>query len=232
VQVPAQPLLLLGAGVDEVVAVVREQPDVERPSVQVRSGEVLDSLAQRRPGHAEGVDRVGLAALPGRAASARHVLGRDPHDPLAAGDEEALEGARHVPAVLERPDPLAIEPAGPPQELAEASLARRRRQLPAGAGGEGVDRRAGVGLLVRVRADHDHVHRPFNLTTKRTPADTSHSGPMPSSYQVTPAVLGRRRATQHRSVTPTGRQKVNESARRRPENQPQRSDVTAQTQRL
>jgi hypothetical protein len=33
--------------------------------------------------------------------------------------------------------------------------------------------------------------------TKRTPADTSHSGLAPSSYQVTPVVLGQRRATRH-----------------------------------
>ena len=51
---------------------------------------------------------------------------------------------------------------------------------------------------------------------------------MPRSYQVRPAILGRRRATKHASVRPAGRQKVNESARRQPENQPRRSDVTAQ----
>jgi hypothetical protein len=40
-------------------------------------------------------------------------------------------------------------------------------------------------------------------------------------------VLGRRRATRHSVGQTTGRQKVNESARRQPENQPERSDVTA-----
>ena len=59
--------------------------------------------------------------------------------------------------------------------------------------------------------------------TKRTPADKSHSGLVPSSYQVTPVVLGRRRATRHPVGQTTGRQKVNESARRQPENQPQRA---------
>jgi hypothetical protein len=37
VQVPAQPLLILGAGAHEIVAVIREQADIERPSVQMRS---------------------------------------------------------------------------------------------------------------------------------------------------------------------------------------------------
>jgi hypothetical protein len=52
---------------------------------------------------------------------------------------------------------------------------------------------------------------------------------MPRSYQVTPEVLGRRRATQARPVRPGTRHRRLESARRQPENQPQRSDVTAQT---
>jgi hypothetical protein len=34
------------------------------------------------------------------------VLGGDPHDPLPAGDQEPLEGARQVPTVLDRPHPL------------------------------------------------------------------------------------------------------------------------------
>jgi hypothetical protein len=55
---------------------------------------------------------------------------------------------------------------------------------------------------------------------------------MPRSYQVTPKVLGRRRATQALSVRPASRHSSLESARRRPENQPQRSDVTAQTRAI
>jgi hypothetical protein len=65
---------------------------------------------------------------------------------------------------------------------------------------------------------------------KRISADSSHSGRMPRSYQVTPKVLGRRRATQPLQVRPAGRRAVSESARRQPENQPDGSDVTAQTQ--
>src|ERR1039458_6612237 len=54
---------------------------------------------------------------------------------------------------------------------------------------------------------------------------------MPRSYQVTPAVLGRRRATQALPVRPSSRRSSRESARRQPENQPDRTDVTAQTPR-
>ena len=54
-------------------------------------------------------------------------------------------------------------------------------------------------------------------------------GAMPRSYQVTPKVLGRRRATKGIQARPTGRRDTLESARRQPENKPQRPDVSAQT---
>ena len=50
---------------------------------------------------------------------------------------------------------------------------------------------------------------------------------MPRSYQVTPAVLGRRRATQALPVRPSSRRSSRESARRPPENQPDKPDVAA-----
>ena len=53
-------------------------------------------------------------------------------------------------------------------------------------------------------------------------------GAMPRSYQVTPKVLGRRRATEAMPVKPDGRRGTRESAHRQPENQPQRPDDTAQ----
>ena len=65
-----------------------------------------------------------LPALARRAASAGHVLRRDPHDPLAAGDQKPLKRAGHVPAVLDRPHPLWVERSRPAQQLAEAALAR------------------------------------------------------------------------------------------------------------
>jgi hypothetical protein len=71
---PARPLLVLGAGGDEILAMVRQKPDVERALIPVGFPQRLESLAQRRPGDAERVDRVGLAALAGCAASAGHCL--------------------------------------------------------------------------------------------------------------------------------------------------------------
>jgi hypothetical protein len=48
------------------------------------------------------------------------------------------------------------------------------------------------------------------------PADTPQSGRLPRSYQVTPAILGRRRTTQRPRVRPHVRQRALESVRRRP----------------
>src|SRR5918992_5190884 len=66
-----------------------------------------------------------------------------------------------MPAVLDRPHPLVIQPARPahrgqmalllgPDLAGAASPARPR-----------VDGRQRMGELVRVRPDHDHLHRPF-----------------------------------------------------------------------
>ena len=61
------------------------------------------------------------------SARACHVLRRDAHDPLPARNEETLERAGDVPAVLDRPDPLGVERSRPYEQLAKATPARRRR---------------------------------------------------------------------------------------------------------
>ena len=60
---PAQPLLVLAASGDQILAMVDQQANVERGAVQVRSGEVLDPFPERGTGDAERIDRVGLPAL-------------------------------------------------------------------------------------------------------------------------------------------------------------------------
>ena len=64
-----------------------------------------------------------------------------------------------------------------------------------------VDRRDGVRHLVRVRPEHDHLHRPFvGIPDERIAGGHISVGAMPRSYQVTPEILGRRRATQPPTV--------------------------------
>jgi hypothetical protein len=62
-----------------------------------------------------------------------------------------------------------------------------------------------VRALVRVRSDHNHPHRPFVESLKRTFGGQLSVGAVPRSYQVTPKVLGRRRATEPFRARPTGR---------------------------
>src|SRR3712207_434651 len=98
--------------------------------------------------------------------------------------------------------------------------------------GSRIDRRQRVCALVRIRADHDHLPPSLRLVespTKRISGGQLSLRAVPRSYQVTPKVLGRRRATEASPVRPDRRRSTEESARRQPENQPQRSDVTAKT---
>ena len=68
--------------------------------------------------------------------------------------------ARHVPAVLQRPHPLAVQAARPDQQRAEPARADRGGLLTehlAGRRRDGGDR---VRALVHVRTEHDHDPRP------------------------------------------------------------------------
>jgi hypothetical protein len=120
-----------------------------------------------------------------------------------------------MPAVLQRPHPFAAELARPDHKRSEAlgadldrplahQFARRRRNSG--------DR---VRALVGVRTEHDHdlVHLP--LRYEWTPGGHRLLGALPRSYQVTPDIPDRRRATQRKPVRPNGRQRESESARRR-----------------
>jgi hypothetical protein len=89
---------------DEILAMVEQQPDLARAALEQRDWQL--GLAQRSPRDRERVDRVRLAPLTSAAAGAGHQLRRHPHDPLARSEQEALGRARHVPAVLERSQPL------------------------------------------------------------------------------------------------------------------------------
>lgn len=159
---PAQSLLILGACLDEVLAVVEQQLQLQGGLVEVGARQRLGALPQRRSGDGQGIDRVGLAAGALTLAGGAHQLRGDSHHALSRCDQEALEGAGDVAAVLQRPDPLLIEAPPPVEELAEARLPGRRGQLAGELTGSRKDRAAGVGSFVGVRSDHDHLACPFD----------------------------------------------------------------------
>jgi hypothetical protein len=165
-QKPAQPLLDAGALTDEVLAVVEQQRDLALGSREPGLGQALQPFADRGPRDRSGVDRVGLAELARALAGPGHQLRWHPHHPLTGAQQEALQPARNVAAVFERPDPFLVELPGPAQQPLMAGVARLHGQLIDRLGSVGIERRRGVALLVWVRSDHDHVSRPFvRMTT-------------------------------------------------------------------
>jgi hypothetical protein len=125
-------------------------------------GQGVRALAQRRPRHRQGVDRIGLARSALAAAACAHQLRGDTDHSLAGIHQEALKGAGDVTAVLDCPDPLWIKTATPVEEFREAGLARGRRQFAGELAGSRKYRAAGVSPLVGVRSDHDHLACPFD----------------------------------------------------------------------
>ena len=94
-------------------------------------------------------------------------------------------GARHVPAVLDRPHPLCVERSRPAQQLAEAAVARRHGQLPARCGGSASTAPPCASACAgpsRSRSSMPSLR--LDELTKRTPADISQSGRMPRSLSV------------------------------------------------
>jgi Resolvase, N terminal domain len=174
------------------------------------------------------VDRIGLPRHPRGFARLARQRRRDADHPFPGRRQRALQPRGDVPAVLHRPHPIPAKPGREPHGVQGTVVARRNRPLPTTGAGDGVHSDDRVRALVRFHPNHDHVPVPsLNITRRsRSPADTTQSGPLPRSYQVTPAVLGRRRATQRKPVRPTGRQWQRESARRRPRTQPDQPDVT------
>jgi len=72
-----------------------------------------------------------LSDLPRAPAAtlAGHQLGRNAQHALAARDQEPLKRARHVPAVLQRPDTLALQAARPDEQAREPAGADHNRLL-------------------------------------------------------------------------------------------------------
>lgn len=158
---------------------IGQELDLERLLVELGAGQRLGALFECCAGDRQGVDRVGLAAAARRAPSARHQLRCDPDDTFAAGDHEALERAGDVAAVLDRPDPLAAELPGPGEQPGVPARLRAHRLAASQLTGERIHRSSGVGRLVWVRSNHDHLLRPFRFSCHwrfGPPADRPHWG--------------------------------------------------------
>ena len=84
-------------------------------------------LPQRRPCDRERVDRVRLPARPSGAPLRHGQLRRHPHQVLADTEQLPLEPAGELAAVLDRPQPLPVERAGPAEQLVASNRNRLLR---------------------------------------------------------------------------------------------------------
>jgi hypothetical protein len=197
VQVPAQPLLVTGARGEQVLAMVDEQANVERGAVQVRPRQVLDPFLER-----------GAATL---NASIESDL------PRSRAERRAPAMCFGATRTIRSPR-ASRKRSNAPETWRQSSIAQTRSGSSARAQRSSFPKpplRAGTVSSPRAPAVSASTAPqvcvflcvsvpitimsavPSVVLTKRTPADTSHSGLVPSSYQVTPVVLGRRRATRH-----------------------------------
>ena len=233
VQVPAQVVAQRGALRDEPLAVIDEQPDVELGAGQLRDGQRVEAFAQRGARDRDGVDER-RTCRDSRADCARAdgELGRDADDGFAAGEQEPLQRAGDVPAVLDRPDTLARRRGCAPsasrasKDRWRADTVRSPSTRPIAASTAAtVCERLCVSAPITIIA----LALPFGWSAESgSPADTSQSRPKAthlSSHAGDPRTAAG--DTTSAGQTTAGRQKVNESARRRPEDLPAAPDATA-----
>ena len=138
---------------------VGEKPDLPLGLCEKRGRQ--GGLAQEGTGDGKRFDRSRLASRTSPLARLRHQLWRDPYDTLAAGEQEALERARHMTAVLERSHPLLIQGAPPEKQLPMPRLARGDRALSDELARRSLGGGRGVTSLVGVDSDYDHFRSPF-----------------------------------------------------------------------
>jgi hypothetical protein len=113
VQMPLQRVVERNALADQPLAMVDEQPQIEFRALQLRRRRGIQAFAQRRPRDRDRVDAVGLPALTTATPCVGHQPRRDAHNTFSTLDQESLEGARHMPAVLQCLHPFAAELARP-----------------------------------------------------------------------------------------------------------------------
>lgn len=186
---PAQPAADAGALGDQVVAVVDQQAQLARLTVEPGDGQIR--LAQGGTGDRQGIDGVGLALLATAAASTGHQARRDADSALAGPQQVDLEPPGEVAAVLDGEN--AARPAAHPSEDLEMTVGGGRDRLLRQLASRLIGGHQRVAALVRIDADQHHAPLPLTLPGQlpRGPdGDTPLSRIRPGSYQVTPSGPG------------------------------------------
>jgi hypothetical protein len=155
-EMAAEPGLHASPLSDKVLAMVRQQPDFHRLLVQIGNRELVDPVLDDRAGDRERIDLIGLPRSPLTAARGAHPMRSDTNDPLPGRQQRLLEPMRDLAAVLDRPDPLAVQLARPLQRGQMPVVCGLDLALAAHSAGSVIDGCQRVRPLVRVRPNHDH----------------------------------------------------------------------------
>src|SRR5438105_3387336 len=167
-QVPTQPLLRPAPSVDEIVAMVNKQLQITK-NLLVDARPTQVRLPQRCACDRERVDRVRLATRAARPSFRHRQLRRHPHQLLTRREQQPLQPARQLPAILNCPQPLIAVRRRPAEQLIAADY----RDLLAEPTARLVDGDSGDRLLVYVQSDHDHVVRLLNRWGRPASGQTS-----------------------------------------------------------
>jgi hypothetical protein len=135
---------------DQVVAVIDEQLQLPQPLL-LGTRPIEARLAQRRPCDRKRVDGIRLAAAAAAAPLGCSQPRRHPHHLLTCLEQQPLQAATDMPAVLKRPQPFSLQRPCPAQHSAFD------RTVPASElSTELVDGDRRQRVLVHVHSDHDH----------------------------------------------------------------------------
>ena len=186
---PAQPLLGAASLVDEVVAVVDQQLDLPVDAARPAAAG-SDPVRAARPGRSR-ARRSGptcRASCP-RAAPGTVSFGGTRTSVFATPEQLPFEPARELPAVLDRPQPLAAERATPSRAARRCrpDHAARRAVRPASSTATAVTDCLCTSSPITIIYI---ASKPLGATGERTDLNR---GRRPRSYQVTLDGLGRRR---------------------------------------
>ena len=213
VQVPLQRVVEPDARPDEPLAMVDQQPNVElrarpaRPSATSRGPPPRPRA--RRPDASMRSD-LPRSRLERRELAISRVGTRTTRSPRAI--REPLERARDVPAVLQRPHPIAAETARPPQHLVKPARRRPLTVLSSSTSPVAAATAATVCELLCMSAPSTIISSvPFFSRLKWTAGGHGLLGARPRSFQVTPDIPDRRRATQQKEVRPAAADSLKES---------------------
>ena len=152
---------------------VEQELDLQRLLVEVGSRQALGALPQ---GGAGDVQRRRCGSdLPRRRDRLRRAspisFGGTRTTRSPAANQEALQGHRRHGGSPRSPRPARNPDRAPSRgSSAKPGFTSRRGQLAGELAAARRHRAAGVGVLVGIRSDHDHLHRPFDwwLPSRRT----------------------------------------------------------------